>query len=956
MCRRDASGSTGRAAPDPREWDRYFDGVQVAEEFHESTRPSHIIPAFFVSLVPGTRLGPYDITAHIGAGGMGEVYRAIDTNLKRAVAIKVLPGAVASDQERLARFQREAEVLASLNHPNIAHVHGLEKSDGTTALVMELVEGPTLADRLAEGPLAIDEALPVARQIADALDAAHERGIVHRDLKPANIKLRGDGTVKVLDFGLAKAMEPVGVRAAATSQSPTITTPAMTQAGVLLGTAAYMSPEQAKGRPIDKRSDVWAFGCVLYEMLTAKRAFEGEDLSETLANVLKTQPDWAALPDRTPPAIRRLLRRSLEKDRGRRLADMGDARLEIEEAIPGSGHEHAGVAVLPNRLSAILWTVIFLLGSALLALLAMWRPWQERASLPSQRLTVQIGADASLRPGTGMPFAISPDGSMLAFVSEPRDGSRRLYLRRFGQLEADVLVANASGSLADPFFSPDGQWIGFFSVADRAIKKISIAGGTAVTVCDSPTNPSRGASWGDDGYIVFNPRAQDGPLLRVSSAGGTPEPISALREGEVAHRWPQMLPGGGSMLFTAVATFNGVDGARIVAQQLPAGPAKTVVEGAYYGRYVRSGHLLYIQGNTLFAVPFDVQRLETSGTPVAVVQGVRTLTESAASWFDVSESGTLVYVPGELTDNDARMLWLNRDGALKPLRAMPADWRNPQFSPDGKRLAFAVDDRGQSDVWVHELENGREWNLTLDPGQDTSPVWSPDGSSIAFASTRGDGQTLNLYWQSADGSGGAHRLIESSVEQRPTSWHTSGQYLAYHAAGEIAILPLENAGSGPKAGSPMPFVTRRGASSAVNGMFSPDGQWLAYQSQEGGRTEVFVRPFPGPGGGQWQLSTAGGRIPTWSRRLPELFFQSSDNRLMLVTYTIHGSAFRADPPQQWTSELIQSRPGHRWFDLHPDGDRFVVNAAESVEATPKLDAVVVITNVFDELRRSAARR
>ena len=906
-------------------------------------------------------LGPYEVTAQIGVGGMGEVFQATDLNLGRQVALKVLPDAFAHDAERLARFEREARTLASLNHPNIAIVHGLEtatSSSGqiTRALVMELVAGPTLADRIDKGPIALEEALLIARQIAEALEAAHEQGIVHRDLKPANVKVRENGTVKVLDFGLAKAMEPAVAVSSSLSMSPTITTPAMTQAGLILGTAAYMSPEQAKGRAADKRSDVWAFGCVLYEMLTGTRAFNGEDISDTLATVLKGQPNWAALSDSTPGAIRRLLRRSLEKDQRRRLADIADARLEIEEAISGSGHEDAKLPSLPNPRTAILWTVIVMLMIALLALVAIWRPWRESAPLLSQRLTVELGADASLREATGMPFAISPDGSMMAFVSEQRTGTRRLHLRRFGQLKADVLVDNVSAPLADPFFSPDGQWIGFFSVADRAMKKISIAGGTAVTICDVLTNPSRGASWGDDGYIVFNPRPQDSPLLRVSSAGGTPEPVSMLREGEVAHRWPQVLPGARSMLFTAVASFNGLDGARIVAQGLPSGPAKVIVDGAYYGRYLRSGHLLYIQGETLFAVRFDLARLETSGAPVAIVQGVRTLTESAASWFDVSDNGTLVYAPGGLTGNDAPMLWLDRDGALKPLRAMPTDWRNPQFSPDGKRLAFGVEQRGQSDVWVRELESGREWNLTLNGAEDTSPIWSPDSSTIVFASTRGDGKTLNLYWQSADGSGGPHPLTQSSVDKRPTSWHRSGKYLAYTAAGEVVILPLENIETDLKTGTPMPFVARRaGATSgAANGMFSPDGQWLAYQSQDGGRTDVFVRSFPGPGGGQWQVSNSGGRIPTWSRRLKELFYQSLDNRLMIVNYTVQGSAFRADAPQPWSKEPIESRPGQRWFDLHPLEERFVVNAADSSEGAPALNTVVVVTNVFDELQRLTA--
>jgi serine/threonine protein kinase/Tol biopolymer transport system component len=912
-------------------------------------------------LKPGTALGPYRVEALLGAGGMGEVYRARDTKLNRDVALKVLRESLMREPDRLARFTREAHILASLSHPNIAAIYGFEDGDDAHALVLELVEGPTLADRIARGPLALPEALPIARQIADALAVAHEHGVIHRDLKPANIKVCDDGTVKVLDFGLAKPLQdrrsthsryepPVPA-----SQSPMVMSPVITETGVILGTAAYMSPEQAKGRSADKRSDVWAFGCVLYEMLTGTRAFDGEDTSDTLASVLKGQPDWTALPAETPQAIRRLLRRTLEKDSRRRLSDMADARLEIDEAQELAGADESRESIqrggAGTRLQGALpWLIAAALAVALITTIAIWRPWRAMPTAVSQHLSVDLGADAFL----GGPveattqLAISPDGSMLAFVAE-RDRVDQLYLRRFGQLQAVPLV---TGPVSDPFFSPDGQWIGFFSIADRKLKKVPVAGGSAVPICDIHSSYPRGASWGDDDYIVFNAFGEAWTtLLRVPSAGGRPEPISTLSEGEVAHRWPQVLPGANAVLFSAFETQGGIDASNIVAQRLPSGPSKIVVRGAHYARYLRTGHLVYAQGATLFAVPFDLDRLEVSGQPVTAVQGVMGFRVSGASSFDVSDSGTLAYVPGQLTGSEVSLLWMPRNGTATPLRAAPRDWRDPQFSPDGKRLAFYVDDGRQLDIYTYEWARDFTTRLTFDPAVDSNPVWSPDGRTIVFSSSRGAKQLANLYWVSADGSGEPHRLTQSGDTQLATSWHPSGKYLAFEQQisrqqWDLLILPMEVSGAGWTAQTPQRVLSQ--IAQRPGAVFSPDGRWLAYTSNESGRAEVFVRAFPGSGTA-WQVSTSGGSVPTWSRRRNELFYLAPDSHLMVVSYGVEGNGFRTNLPQKWSEQRVKARIGPRPFDLHPDGDRLVVSG--DLASAPRVDKVVLVPNFFDEVRR-----
>ena len=756
-----------------------------------------------MSLAAGDRLGAYEIVALLGAGGMGEVYRARDTRLKREVAIKILPQAFANDADRLARFQREAELLASLNHPSIACVFGLEQTGGHNAIVLELVEGDTLADRIARGPLPLDEALPIAKQIAEALEAAHERGVIHRDLKPDNVKVRPDGTVKVLDFGLAKAMEPAG-SAPNVSQSPTVTTPAMTQAGIILGTAAYMSPEQARGQIVGKQADIWAFGCVLYEMLTGTRAFGGEDATEIIAAVVKIEPNWAALQPDTPPAIRTLIKRCLEKDRKARIGDASTLRYVLsdvagETTTVSAATSHARSA---GSWPALPWVVAAALGVGLVLVVALREPWQKVPPAPLS-LSVELGADASFsNPGTGAATILSPDGAVVAFVAQKGGGgSRQLYVRRLNQLQATPL--SGTDDAESPFFSPDGQWIAFF--ADGKLKKISVTGGAAVTLCDAPNG--RGGAWGEDGTIVFSPDASPGvSLLRVSSAGGKPEPLTSLAEGEVTQRWPQVLPGGKAVLFTSNShTGNAFDDANLVVQPLPTGARKVVQRGGYYGRYLPSGHLVYIHDGTLFAAPFDLDRLEVTGQPVPALEGVASNAVSGGAQFAVSASGTLVYLPGQSAGSGRPIHWMDHEGKTTLLRATPSNWFNLHFTPDGRRLAMQIN---EGRIWVYEWARDTLTRLTFDTASSENPVWTPDGRRIVFGSSPAGTSMPNLYWQRADGTGDAQRLTESKNAQLPASWHPSGKFLAFEEQNpqtnfDLMILPMEgDEASGWKPGNP----------------------------------------------------------------------------------------------------------------------------------------------------------
>ena len=753
----------------------------------------------------------------------------------------------------------------------------------------------------------------------------------------------------MLDFGLAKAFAG-DVADSNPSQSPTLSAVATMQ-GVLLGTAAYMSPEQARGKAVDKRTDIWAFGCVLYELLTTKRAFGGETTQDTISAVLAQEPDWQALPPLTPVKIRDLLRRCLQKDKTLRLRDAGDARIEIQEALAApliavaatsapatkgwrERVTQAGLAVF------ILTTIAFAIGFVL-------REPRPTQPLPAVRLSAEIGADASLYTANGPAAILSPDGTRLTFVAIGSDQKRRIYIRSLDQLQATAL--SGTENARDPFFSPDGQWLGFF--ADGKLKRISVQGGAAVTLCDAPND--RGGGWGDDGTIVFTPDIRV-PLAKVSSAGGTPQPLTTLdKQAGEGQRWPQVLPGGKAVLFTSNTT--AVEDSDIVVYSMASGQRKTVQRGGFYGRYLPSGHVVYMHEGTLFAVPFDLQRLEVTGQPAPILEGVAATPTTGAAQFSFSDTGNLVYVAGRGGIQDVSVYWMDREGKFTPLRETPGAYLNPAFSPDGNRLALEISDGKRSDIWVYEWERDILTRLTFAGETNGNPVWTPDGQRIVYSS-REKGGAFNLWWIRADGSGNAQRLAESKSPQNADSWRPDGKVLAFDQPNpstnyfDIMTLPIEgDEKSGWKPGEPKPFVN-----SAFNEWFpafSSDGRWLAYESNESGSYEVYVRPFPGPGG-KWQISTSGGLYPKWSRNGKELFYRTLDSKIMAVTYTASGDSFRADKPQLWSPGQFTERGlGDHNFDLHPDGKRFAVLKAPGTEQTVAVNRVSFIFNFFDEIRR-----
>jgi Tol biopolymer transport system component len=906
-----------------------------------------------MALASGTRLGSYELVALIGAGGMGEVYRARDTKLARDVAIKVLPANFVNDPERLSRFQREARMLAALNHANIATIYGLEQFGSVTCLVMELVSGETLAERVKAGPLPMEEALKIAVQIAEALEAAHEKSIIHRDLKPANVKVTPEGKVKVLDFGLAKAFEGDAANEDI-GNSPTLSR-AATMQGVILGTAAYMSPEQARGKAVDKRTDIWAFGCVLYELLCGHAAFDGEDVTEILAAVVKTEPDWSRLPEATPPAIRVLLRRCLRKDRRQRLQDATGVRIEIEDALTAPANAGTAPAVPAPRgwRERLAWAAAgtFALIAMAFAIGFVLRAPKPPQPMPAVRLNAEIGVDASLDTSLGSSVILSPDGTRLALVAIGADEKRRIYVRSLDALQATAL--SGTENARDPFFSPDNRWIGFF--ADSKLKKISVQGGVAVTLCDAVTD--RGGSWGEDGTIVFTPDV-GAPLTKVSSSGGTPEPLTTLdkQAGETTQRWPQVLPGGKAVLFTGGAGGVGTifEDADIDVYSMASGQRKTLLRGGFYPRYLPSGHLVYLHAGTLFAVPFDLKRLEVTGQPTPILEGVGTSPGVGGAQFSFSDTGNLVYVAGRAGGQNVSIYWMDREGKFTPLRETPGNYYYPAFSPDGKRLALQINDGKRSEIWVYEWERDTLTRLTFAGEENTNPVWTPDGQRIVYSS-REKGGPYNLWWIRADGGGNAQRLTESKSPQDGGSWRPDAKVLAFSQSNsgtnlDIMTLPIEgDEKSGWKPGEPRPFLNS--PSAEVEPAFSPDGRWLAYESSESGSYEVYVRPFPGPGG-KWQISTGGGVLPKWSRNGKELFYRTLDSKIMVVTYTASGDSFRADKALLWSPGQFTELGLFTYnFDLHPDGKRFAVLKAPGTGQAAAMNKVSFIFNFFDELRR-----
>jgi serine/threonine-protein kinase len=878
-----------------------------------------------MALTSGNRVGPYEILAAIGAGGMGEVYRARDAKLGRDVALKVLPEAFARDAERMARFQREAKVLASLNHPNIATIYGLEDSGTTHALVMELVEGPTLADRIGSGPIPISEALPIAKQMCEALEYAHERGIVHRDLKPANVKVTNDDAVKVLDFGLAKALEG-DASSIDIANSPTVSRMA-TQAGVLLGTAAYMSPEQAKGKQVDRRADIWAFGCVLYEILTGTMAFTGETATDTLAAVLKNDPDWSRLPVATPNHVRVLLGRCLQKDVRRRLQAIGDARIALEEVLSGTSEAVSSVGVSPaNGTHAKRRTLLFGLGALLIAAITGFVGWNLGRS-PAPRPVTRTAIN--LPPGEQLPdllfgpaVALSPDGTHLAYVAM-QGSSQQIYLRAMDSLEARPLPGTAGA--VNPFFSPDSQWLGFFT--DGKLKKISVNGGEALSLAGAPF--AHGASWGRQGMIVFAP-ALVGVLQQVPESGGTPQPLTRFQKPEITHRWPEVLPGGKAVLFDT-----SIDSG-IAVQSIATGERKNLIPGGAQPRYASSGHLVYAQGGTLMAVPFDSQRLTVTGAAVPVVEDVVQSANGAAQ-YSLSAAGTLVYVPGGAQRNESQLVWVNRDGTEQPLAAPPRAYLNPRLSPDGKRVAVTT----ERQIWVYDLSRDTLTRLTFE-GESSYPIWTPDGKRIAFESAKNG--SPNLFWRPSDGSGGVETLTAGEYYQILSSWSPDGKLLAFvdvnpSTGYDIWVLRM----SDRKA---QPFLQT--AFSEAAPQFSPDGRWLAYVSDESGRNEVYVQPYPGPGG-KWLISTDGGTEPMWNRNGRELFYRNGEKMMNVDIATQHG--FTAGKPRMLFEGRYEPTPGTLPnYDVSPDGLRFLmVKPTEQAGAAPT--QINVVLNWFEELKR-----
>jgi eukaryotic-like serine/threonine-protein kinase len=890
----------------------------------------------------GSRLGPYEIVSAIGAGGMGEVYRARDTKLGRDVAIKVLPDVFARDADRMARFQREAKVLASLNHPNIATVHGLEDSGNTCALVMELAEGPTLADRIRQGPIPIDEALPIARQMADALEYAHEKGIIHRDLKPANIKVAADDTLKILDFGLAKAMEEDSM-SVDISTSPTLSRLATMQ-GVLLGTAAYMSPEQAKGKTVDRRTDIWAFGCVLYEMLTGKMAFSGEAVTGTLAAVIRGEPDWSQLPTATPMRVRVLLQRCLQKDPKQRLRDIGDARISLDEVLYGAADPAPAVspqAAVPLWRRTLPWVTGLLI--AAIASLATWnlRPAPAR---PVTRTVITLPPGQQLAGFDQPVLALSADGSQLAYVATTQAGKQQIYLRALDSLEARPVPGTEGAS--GPFFSPDGQWLAFF--ADGKLKKVSVSGGAPEILASGAALP-RGASWSTKGNIVFAPGGST-VLRQVSDTGGNPEQLTRFGKGESNHRWPEFLPGGKALLFNSGGG-GAVGNWQIVVQSLSNGEKRNVAEGPQ-PRYAPPGHLIYGQAGNLMAVPFDGKRLEVTGAAVPVVEGVRQTPGTGAVQFSASATGSLAYIPGGVqSDSQRKLVWVNRNGREQPLAAPPQNYSFPRISPDGRRLAMGISGNEGPQLWLYDLARDTLSRLTFEGSTNNFPVWTPDDRRIAFVSNR-EGP-LNIFWQLADGSGGLERLTTNETVQVPISWSSDGQLLtlvgrAPETGDDIWVLRLSDRKTQPFLQTPFNEAAPQ---------FSPDRHWLAYASNESSRYEVYVQPYPGPGG-KYQISTDGGTEPVWDHSGRELFYRSGD-KMMAVDIATQ-PAFVAGKPHVLFQGPYVANVGPQicpYYDVSRDGQRFLmVQSAEQQQTGTAPTQIIVVQNWTEELKRLVPTR
>jgi serine/threonine-protein kinase len=899
-------------------------------------------PLSQLALNPGTRLGPYEITALLGVGGMGEVYRARDTKLNRDIALKILLPSVANDPDRRARFSREAHLLASLNHPNIAHIHGLEESCGTTALVLELVEGLTLEDRIAHGPIPLNDALAIARQIAEALEAAHEQGIVHRDLKPANIKVRDDGTVKVLDFGLAKALDPLA-SSADVSQLLTITSPAMTQAGIILGTAAYMSPEQVAGRPADRRGDLWSFGVVLFEMLTRRRPFLGESVPHVLASVLHTEPAWSDLPNGTPPSIRRLLRRCLTKEPRQRLDSAAAARLEIEAASETSETRPSPTLWQYSRTATAITALLFgAIGVAATLLLRGTSGPGVTLAAPVARFTIMPLPGMPLRTqsqAAARDFAVAPDGSFLVY----RAGDQAtLAIRRLDRLDVNVIEGVTGAAM--PFLSPDSRWIGFVQ-NDLKLKKVPVEGGAPVTIAELPVWP-RGASWVDDSTIIIGTTSQTTGLLRVPAGGGEPTVLTTpdLSRGDEGHLLPSALPDGKHVLFTIGA--ESPDKAQIALLDLKSGKYSTLFRGGRDAQYVASGHLIFLAGLSLSAVKFDLARLAVVGEPVRIIDGL-TIAPTATLNVSVTNQGTMLYLAGPESQPLRSLVWIDRQGHETAIEAPPRPYESLRISPDGNQVAVSVRDQ-QNDIWLWNFTRPTLTRLTSDPDIDLSPVWTPDGRHVVFSSARSG--TFNLYAQDVEGAANAVRITKSLNTQLPDSITPDGRFVIGHQVpprtkSDVVRFVLAPPGKNPQTGSENLVQT---PADEWNAELSPDGNFLAYTSDESGTSEVYVRPYPGVSAARWQISSGGGSEPLWARDGRELFYRSA-TKLMVVKVHSSGEIFEAGPPTTLMNVPASVNNALRTYDVAADGQRFLMIKSGEMASEKVTPSFTIVQNWFREL-------
>jgi Tol biopolymer transport system component/predicted Ser/Thr protein kinase len=889
-----------------------------------------------MAILPGRRLGPHEILSAIGAGGMGEVYKARDTRLDRIVAIKVLPAHLADRAELRERFEREAKTIASLNHPHICTLYDIGHQDGIDFLVMEYLEGETLAQRLQKGPLPILQVFQFAIEISDALDKAHRKGITHRDLKPSNIMLTKTGT-KLLDFGLAKLKQEIDP-ATPLSQLPTMQN-AITGEGTILGTLQYMAPEQVEGKEVDARTDIFAFGTVVYEMATGKKAFEGKTSASVMAAILKDEPPaMSSLQPVTPPALDRVVKTCMAKEPDERWQTAGDLCRELKWIVEG-GSQVVSTPTVPVKGIYALGkrALIFGLGSLLLvAVVASLVTWYLKPS-PPQPVTRTV---INLPPGqqlagmdSGPSLAISPDGTHLAYVAR-QGGTQQLYLRAMDSLDAKA-IPGTEGAV-NPFFSPDGQWLGFF--ASRKLMKISLNGGAALALANAPF--VGGASWGGHGTIAFSP-SNASALQGVSDTGGVLQPLSLLGKGDASLRWPDFLPGGKAVLFssgTAGALFSN---AQVGVQPIGRGERKSLIQGGLFPRYAPSGHLVYAQGGNLMAVPFDLQRLTVTGTGGPVAEGVMQSPTNGHAQFSFSSTGSLVYGPGDVQATQLRLVWVSRNGQEQPLAAPANSYLNPRVSPDGRRVAIGISSQ-ESQVWQYDLSRETLTRFTFEGTVNGYPDWTPDGKRIAFISNK-EGP-LNVFWQLADGSGGLERLTTSDDLQTPNSWSPDGKLLAFNeitpgSGIDIWVLRLDDRKAELFLQKPFNVSAPR---------FSPDGRWMAYVSDESGRYEVYVQPYPGPGG-KWQISTDGGTEPVWNPNGRELFYRSSD-KMMAVDIATQ-PAFTVGKPRMLFAGQYQPTPvTFPNYDVSPDGQRFLMlKPIEQSQAAP--NQINVVLNWFEELKQ-----